>query len=243
MMMESVWNCGTPGSSVGMVRLGGAFQMWATRTDLREQIDTKNHQFRIDGMPITGMRKAYIVNQGVEDEQASEQEDPVDAISNGEHESGDREQRRGQEQRVLELLQCLDLGQTRKPVPVKNKLAEGDDGKLFRVIGDPLLCQSRLLGRICGLAHLLVLAVEDRILAGMIHAHPDTFGERIVAAANLDSDVVAHENRLVEDFVITHQPGHHRHPEEEGGDNGREHESLAATVKLVGEPASGEGKE
>src|ERR1035438_418892 len=84
MMMESVWNCGTPKSSVGMARLGGAFQMGIAWTDLGEQINSENHQFRIDGMPVTGMRETYIVNQRVEDQQAGEQEDTVNAVLNGE---------------------------------------------------------------------------------------------------------------------------------------------------------------
>src|ERR1019366_224989 len=103
--------------------------------------------------------------------------------------------------------------------------------------------QARLFGGIGGLAHLLIFAVEDWVLAGMIHSHPSAFSERIVAATDLDSDVVAHEDGLVEDFVIAHQPGHHRHPEEDSSDDGWQHEPLAATVELVGEPASGEGEE
>src|ERR1019366_3762763 len=156
-----------------MAWLGGAFQMGIARTNLGEQINSENHQFRINRMPVTGMRETYIVNQRVEDQQAGEQEDTVDAVLDGEEQPGDGEQRRSEEERVLELLQRLDFGETREPIPVKNKLTKGDDGELLWVVGDPLLGQSRLLGGIGRLTHLLVLAVEDRVLAEGIHAHPD----------------------------------------------------------------------
>ena len=57
-----------------------------SRTDLREQIDSEDQQYRIDGMPITRMRETYIVNQRIKDNQAGEEEDAVNAIADGEDE-------------------------------------------------------------------------------------------------------------------------------------------------------------
>src|SRR5664279_6146922 len=202
MMMESVRNCGTPGSSDGMARLARAFQVWAARTDLGEQINSQNHQLRVNRMPVTRLRESYIVNQRINKQQAGEQKDAVDAMLDGEHESSDRQQGGGQEERVLELLQRLNLRKARQSIPVKDDAAERQVGELFRIPGDPLLGESRLFNGIGEFAHLLILAVEDRVLAGMIHAHPNTFSQRIVAAADLDSDVIAHEDRLVEDHVV-----------------------------------------
>src|SRR5450755_1581016 len=101
MMIESVRNCGTPESSVGMARLARAFQVRAARTDLGEQINSKNHQLRIDWMPVTRLRETYIVNQRVKDQQAGKQEDTMDTILDRKRKSSDRKQGRSQKKRVF----------------------------------------------------------------------------------------------------------------------------------------------
>src|SRR5271169_4264521 len=134
-------------------------------------------------------------------------------------------------------------GEARQAVPVEDKLAERDDGELPRVLGNPLFGEARLLGGVGGLTHLLILEVENWVLAGMVHADPNAFGERIVAAANFDSDVVANKNGLVEHCVVAYKPGHHGHPEQNSADDGGKQKALAASIELVGEPASGERQE
>src|SRR6516165_891989 len=135
------------------------------------------------------------------------------------------------------------VGDAGQAVPEEDELAESNDRELTWIVGDPLFRQQPLSGAVSSFSHLLVLTVKDRVLAGVIHSHPDAFGEGIIAAAKLDGDVVAYEDRLVEDQVVTDKPRQHRHPEKNRPSDGGKEEALATFVELPGKPASGKRQE
>src|SRR6516164_761560 len=145
-MIESVRNCATPASSVGMDGLVDVFQGGVPRSRLGEQVNPEYQQLGINGVPVTGLRETHVVNQGIDDKQAGKQKYAVNTIANGEHQSGNRQQRRRKEERVLELLQRLNLRQARQAIPIKDELPKGDNSELARIFRDPTFGETSLLG-------------------------------------------------------------------------------------------------
>ena len=121
----------------------------------------------------------------------------------GQPESPDRQERRRQEEQVLRLLQPL----ARQPGPKEKEPAEAQRQKRLRILTDPFSGQASLLGVERRFAHVLVLRIENAIVAGVVGHNPPSIGLRIVAAAELHAEVAADEDQLAELRVIAHQPG------------------------------------
>src|SRR6516225_3308520 len=109
------------------------------------------------------------------------------------------------------------------------------------MLDNPLPCQSPLFPSEGCFAEPLVLREQQRILARVIHGHPNAFGQWIVAAAELHAEVVAHEYRPVKNLVITHQPRHQREPKNNSPYDGRKHDGTPSAIKLKRKPQSREG--
>src|SRR3974390_975516 len=66
-------------------------------------------------------------------------------------------------------------GESRQAIPVEDELPKRHGTEMLRVVGDPLFYQPSLFGCVGRFTHFLVLTIEDRVLAGVGHVHPDAF--------------------------------------------------------------------
>ena len=197
-------------------KLFGVVTGWCSGSSFGDQINSKDQKLRIDRMPIAQLRKAYIVNHGIEDQQSRKQEHSVNVPLPCQQQSPDGQHGRCQEEQILGCNQSRDVRDSRHTVPEKNEAPEGQHQETAGMLFDPFPCQTALFRGKRSLAHLFVLCVLIDAISRMVREHIDPLRQRVIADPQFDSEIVADEYRPAECLIIAYQPWHDRHPENNG---------------------------
>src|ERR1019366_3875863 len=153
------------------------------------------------------MRESNIVNRRIENQKAGEQPDGVNTASHREEQTPPAEDGGGQKERIFRLFEIRDLRKPRQSIPEINKAAQGKDCESFLVRFDPTYGVLLHLSYISSLAHRFVALVLHNALGWVHPRNPNSLGNIVVAAVQLDSEVATQHQRLVEDAIVANEPG------------------------------------